>query len=79
MTRKQRPDELTKTNLRWLERIRAAGYLRFERTETGDEHFFLDNGKTVQWPQVHVLQDRGLLVPIGDGLFSGVTQSFVAR
>lgn len=79
MTKAREPKPLTKTNERWLQRIRAAGYLRFERTETGDEHFFLDSGKTVPWPQVHVLKDRGLLQPIGDGLFSGVTQSFVAR
>lgn len=72
-------DELSVTQLRWLSRIEHEGVVRFERTETGDDHFFFNSGQTVPARTVRVLMRHGRLVPLGDGLFAGTSQSFVAR
>lgn len=53
--------------------------MRFEITETGDDHFFFNSGQTVPSRTVRVLIRHGRLVPLGDGLFAGTSQSFVGR
>lgn len=71
-----KPKELSITQQRWLARIRATGRVRFDLTETGGDHFFFDSGQLVPARTVRALIAAGLLRPIGDALFRGMSQSY---
>jgi hypothetical protein len=67
----------TKSQLRCVELVRAAGGMILTRDEDG-EHYSLVNGSAVNIRTARNAIDLGLLRPQQDGLFPGETQTYIA-
>jgi hypothetical protein len=69
--------KLTKGQSKLLQAAGEGGFLR-RTVIDGEEVFFTDKGCRVNRRTVKKLIEAGKIVPVGDGLFEGDTQSYEA-